>query len=478
MATPGKKKSGAENRKAKREKQDDLIASKTSAGVGWLSQDAYRAAAEQWDPKAEPYQLPIYGSAFPLAVRPVEQALLAFETGTFASASLLFDRMTRDDRVSAKAEERIDRLIGSDLELEPADDSQSALTCMEDCEKQVQSMLPSSELTSLMMSALGLTVGVARKHTTRVGLGMREVTIKTWNNRNLYYDWLARQLVMITQNRGNLIVEEGDPLFLVWQPYGPWGWLRFGKVRSIAIPWLIRTWCRSWWARWAEVNGIPMRAGIIPMTRDPADEKIFLAQLANIGAEAVMRLPQGEEGNRFDVKLIEASGKGWEGFERLLLHCDDSIAIAWLNQTQSTKGQGGLGSQENAGESTMVRITRKDALLSHALREQVLKPWCLDNYGHDLAPYLSWKFEPPKDEGLTAKTDLAVGQALVAFKAAGAPLDVRTFLEERAYPLLTESEHTAQKAASVEEAQSMMAATTPDNPDEAKQDEPATKDEA
>ncbi len=452
------KKSGAQNRKAKKDKQVELVERKVGAGQGWLSQEAYLKASEQWDPNGRPWQLPIYGSAFPLAVRPVEQALLAFETGQFASASLLFDRMTRDDRVSAKAEERVDRLIGSDLEIEPADDSAQALTASEDLEKQVQFMFPSSQLTSLMMSALGLTVGVAQVKTTRVGLGMRIPTIDVWNNRNLYYDWLARQLIMITQNRGNLVVEEGDEQWLVWQPYGPWGWLRFGKVRSIAIPWLIRTWCRSWWARWAEVNGIPMRAGIIPMTRDPADEKIFLAQLANIGAEAVMRLPQGGEGNNFDVKLIEAAGKGWEGFERLLLHCDDSIAIAWLNQTQSTKGQGGLGSQENAGESTMVRITRKDALLSVALREQVLKPWCLDNYGHDKAPYLNWIFEPPKDESLTAKTDLSIAQSMVAFKSAGAPLDQRAYLTARGYgeQLLTEAEHEAQQQKAIEDAQQAM----------------------
>jgi phage gp29-like protein len=262
---------------------------------------------------------------------------------------------------------------------------------------------------------------------------------------------------MVTENRGEITIEAGDPEWVVYEPFGPHGWLHGALMRSVATPWIVRYWTRTWWARHQEVHGQPLRLGVIPATRDPADERRFLSQLSNLAHEAVIRLPQGSEDNRFDVKLLEASSNTWQGFDALLKHCDDSIAIAILGQSQSTRGQGGLGTQENAGESTMMRITRRDALLSDVLREQVLMPWAEANYGSaEAAPYLVWDNDPPEDKEKTAQAAKTVADALVAFKNAGAPLDVRTYLEQLGYPLLSEDEHAAQKQEAVEAARKAM----------------------
>jgi hypothetical protein len=180
------------------------------------------------------------------------------------------------------------------------------------------------------------------------------------------------------------------------------------------------------------------------------------------------------------VKLIEAAGKGWEAFERLLLHCDDAIAVSWLGQMQSTKGQGGLGKQDDAGESTMVRITRKDALLVNAIRDQVLKPWAADNYGDpEIAPRLRYMFEPPSDVEGEATADHVTAMALQAFKDANAPLDVRSYMEAKGYPLLTPEAHAAEKEANIAHARAMM---TPDpeqeeDDDAEEEQEPASIEE-
>jgi hypothetical protein len=166
--------------------------------------------------------------------------------------------------------------------------------------------------------------------------------------------------------------------------------------------------------------------------------------------EAVIRLPQGKDGNKFDLKLVEAASNNWEGFMKLLEHCDDSLAIVWLGQSQSTRGQGGLGSQENAGESTITRIIRKDALIAEVLRDQLIKSWAADNYGDaELAPHLHWQIDPPADEKKVADTDLGYGDAL-----------------------MTEEEHAAAKQQALEEAQAMMTATTPAESDDESEEEP------
>ncbi len=453
-----------------------------AVGGSWLQQPAYKGTSDQWDPKKPPVELPLYGVPPTKLMAAVTSALTALEQGYFFAPAILWDGMLRDDRIAAKSEERIDRLIGSPLEIQPAKTikrapkdsvtgeakasaaptaTAQALRVAEDFERLQSRILPSSQLSKLLRNGQAMSVGIAQVLTEETEDG-RVPTIRTWNNRFLRYDWLLRRYCLQTENRGEIVLERDDPEWLIYEPYGPMGWLDCAKVRSVAVPYLIRYWTRTWWARYQEVHGQPMRAGIIPATRDPKDEAIFLTQISNLAHEAVIRLPQGEEGNRFDLKLIEAASNNWMGFMKLLEHCDDSIAIAWLGQSQSTKGQGGLGSQENAGESTITRLIRKDALVRDPLRDQVIKPWAADNYGNpDLAPHLEWQLEPPEDAGEVAKADLATAQALTGFKAAGAPLNVREYMESRSLPLLTEEEHTAQKQAAVDDAQAMMVATKP-----------------
>jgi hypothetical protein len=481
---PRKQLSGAAKRARAREKLHDLDRRSWSSAASWLQQPAYKGTDKQWDPKAPPVQLPLYGFPPPKLLPVVESALVALEQGMFWAPAILWDGMQRDDRVAAKCEERIDRLIGSPLEIQPAKTikrapkdsvtgdpkaepspapTAQAKRAAEDFERLQSRILPSAQLSKLIRNGMALSVGIAQITTDETEDG-RIPTIRVWNNRFLRFDWLLRKYCLQTQNRSEIVIERDDPEWLIYEPYGPLGWLDCAKVRSIAAPWLIRYWTRTWWARYQEVHGMPIRAGIIPATRDPKDEAIFLTQISDLAHEAVIRLPQGEEGNRFDMKLIEAAANNWQGFKELLTHCDDSIAIAWLGQSQSTKGQGGLGTQENAGESTITRLIRKDALIREPLRDQLIKPWAADNYGNaDAAPYLNWEIDPPEIASELAKADLSVAQTLVQFKAAGAPIDQRGYLEKRGYGdcLLTEDEHDAVKAKAVKEAQDMMTATQP-----------------
>lgn len=452
--------------------------------MSWLQQPAYRGTADQWDPAKPPVELPLYGFPPPQALQVVSSALIALEQGMFWAPAILWDGMLRDDRVAAKSEERIDRLIGSPLVIEPAktvkraprdsitgepkadaapQSTATSLRAAEDFERLQSRIMPSAQLAKLIRNGMAMSVGIAQVLTEETEDG-RIPTIRVWNNRFLRYDWLLRKYCLQTENRSEIVLERDDPEWLIYEPYGPMGWLDCAKMRGVAVPWLIRYWTRTWWARYQEVHGMPIRAGIIPATRDPKDEAIFLSQISNLAHEAVIRLPQGEEGNRFDMKLIEAASNNWQGFMKLLEHCDDSIAIVWLGQSQSTRGQGGLGSQENAGESTITRLIRKDSLVREPLRDQLIKPWAADNYGNaDAAPYLSWQLEPPQDAAEIAKADLATAQAMAQWKAAGAPLNAREYLTARLGPefVLTEDEHQAEKKKAIDDAQAMMKATTP-----------------
>lgn len=440
-----KQPSGAQNRKkaairalARAEAQGELRTLWNAS----RSQDSLAAwvdASKQYDPNGPALQLPVYGVPPPTLVGIVNGAVAALEQGMFFAAAQLADGMSRDDRLRATLDVRTDTIVGAKLDLEPAKDTNRGRSIKEDCEEVFSKMLPGNQVGALLRNGLMMSVGIGQVIQVDVA---DQPTFRVWNNRYLRFDWMLRRYCLVTQNRGEIVIEPDDPEWIVYEPYGPYGWLHGTLVRAVALPWLIRHWSRTWWARHQEVHGQPIRVGVIPADRNPDDERLFLKQLANLSHESVIRIPQGEEGNKFDVRLVEAAANTWQGFEALLKHCDESIAIAILGQKQSTAGQGGLGTQENAGEDTLLKLARKDALVYEVLREKVLEPWCEDNYGDaSLAPYVAPQIEPPEDLDKRAGHLLKLSQAVAQFATApdfARHVDIRALLESFDVPLVAE----------------------------------------
>jgi hypothetical protein len=386
------KPSGAANRKRKREEQRRQEDRSEQVAGSWLQQGAYSGTGDQFDPNAPAVPLPLYGVPPPTLVKAVNAAVVALENGMFSAPAILWDGMLRDDRISATLSVRISGLLGAPLELEPANDDDPAHEAMEDCDKSISKMLPSPQLAQLLRYGLGLAVGVAQVKTARTVKSWTP-TLDVWNPRYLRFDQLLRKYCLQTQNRGEIVLEPEDPEWIIYEPYGPLGWMHGALLRSLALPYIIRYWTRTWWARYQEVHGHPIRVGIIPASRNAADERTFLTQITNLAHEAAVRLVQGTDGNKFDLKLIEATANNWEGFSQLLSHCDRSIEVSLLGQSQSTEGQGGLGNQEKAGESTLLRLIKGDALVGDCLREKVIEPWAEDNHGdRELALFEEYQF--------------------------------------------------------------------------------------
>ncbi len=132
----------------------------------------------------------------------------------------------------------------------------------------------------------------------------------------------------------------------------------------------------------------------------------------------------------------------------MMAWCDGEIAQALLGQTASMDSQGGLNSQENPGLGVRSDIAAADdAKLCETLYTQALREYCEYAYGDpDLAPRPKYQTQPPEDELKARQGDFAVSQALVNFATAKAPINVRQYLEELAYPLLTVEEEAKLKA--------------------------------
>ena len=397
--------------------------------------------------------LPITGMPSWDNVGAVKSALLQLENGgQFANVSLLFDAMLSDDRIAGVLSQRFDGLLGLPMEMRPPEDLEEdarALEIAEAAKVDFPKMANESTLRSLLRWGRGVGIGLGEKLWDISG--ERWIPkLKVWHPRHVYWQWTDRLFHVVAEG-GVLPLNVGpygpetqvDPQWLLYAPfgYGRDAWIN-SLVRPLAIPWLIRQWAYRDWARYSEVHGLPIRKGVVPATAKEEDKERFLQELTSLASESVVRLPDGGDGNRFDLQLVEAVGNTWEGFEKLLSKCEASIAIAIVGQNLTTEVKGGSLAASKVHDQVRGDILASDALtLGATLRDGLLRDWCERNYGDpDLAPWPSWNTDPPEDMGQQATTLKTFAEGLTAARATQVPIDVAELCERFNVPLVEGAE--------------------------------------
>ncbi len=407
----------------------------------------------------QPYsELPVYGAPPPDRKWLIDTIIAQLGQGQFQNAGILADGMLRDSRVLGGLEQRNAALFGAPLELEPPDDSALAGRIRDEIQKGWDTMFPRPALEELHQHGVLMGLGIAEKSwdtstkpwTFTIGLDS-EGRGGVFHPQFYLWRWDMRSYYLLTLNGGLVPVPSCSTRWLVLAPYGyKRAYLR-GRIRALVDPWMMRSWTKNDWAHWCEIHGAPIRKAIIPQRSSPAEAKEFVDSISKMGANTVIKARQDSDGNKYDIELVEAMSQGYEGFEKMLAWCDRSISTVLLGQASSTDGMPGLGAQEKPGQAVRQDIAAADnAKLCEALYVQCLREYCEVNYGNaDLAPMPCYQVEPPEDENEAAKADLSISNALVSFRRADAPINVREYLEQRGYSLLTEQEVAAQKAAQV-----------------------------
>jgi phage gp29-like protein len=213
-----------------------------------------------------------------------------------------------------------------------------------------------------------------------------------------------------------------------WAAYsldGKSPWLE-GLVRRLAIPWLIRQLTYRDWARYSEIHGLPIRKATIPAEASKEQKDNFWAGIVELGNESTIEIPElGNGQGAFDLELVEAASKSWEGFKELLSKCESSISITILGQNLTTEVKGGSLAAAQVHENVKHDFISDDAVtFCDAFRDGVLRPFTVFNYGDtSLTPTLKIDTEPPADLKSDAETLKTLGEALTAFNTAGYTLD-------------------------------------------------------
>ena len=124
-------------------------------------------------------------------------------------------------------------------------------------------------------------------------------------------------------------------------------------------------------------------------------------------------------------------------FDRLIDAADDAITLALLGQNLTTEVKGGSYSAASVHETVSRAVLAGLASsLATTLREQVLVPWAVYNFGSaDVAPWPAWDLSPPTDRKQDAEVLDTRTRAAVSMAGQGAPVDWRKFAEDAGVPL-------------------------------------------
>ncbi len=379
-------------------------------------------------------ELPAYSWSEWDSISLVKTAIRQLEQGEFSQAAQVVDAMQRDDRIAGCLGTRTEALSSLPFHFEPGEGPRG-----EEAAKRAgelfERLFPDSALAEVQRWGLMLGAAPGQLLWTQ-DEGEWVPQLQVWHPRYLSWRHQTGSFWLSTAD-GQAEVVPGNGQWFLYTPLGlARAWMA-GRVRSLYVPWLLRQWGSRDWGRWSEVLGTPTKKARTPMGAQPDDIERFLREVASLGAESTIRLPQDASGNKFDVELLEAEGKGWEGFEKLLDKQETNIAVAILGQNLTTEVKGGSYAAATVHATIRNDLLRADAdNLSDLLYLQVLRPWATFNYGDpDAAPRPCWQTEPPEDKKGASEALASFGKALSGLLKAGLRPDVEQLAARFAVPL-------------------------------------------
>lgn len=372
------------------------------------------------------------------SVQSVQAAIIQLEFGIFQSAALLADSIARDDRVEAVLDTFIGGLLGLPFSIKAAGGEEATAAANKVAEvvgDDWPTMVPMDQLVRWITNGEMLGLGVGELTWKKESMKWTP-TLKVHHNQFVLWNWESRTYQFMTQD-GQVPLLPDDTHWALYTPGGyDYGWM-YGLIRSIWVQWLVRQFTYRDWARYSEVHGLPIRGAIMPADATDAEKRSYLRDIAQVGAETAIALKQAKDGDKFDLKLIEAVANSEQSFDKLIQRAEESIAIRVLGQNLSTQVRGGSFAAAQVHEN--VRQDKKQAFatrVSRNIKSRIFLPYTAYNYGKpELTPDPAWNTTPPPDETAEANKMDVHATSLVNFKAGGIAVDVLTYCKRYNIPL-------------------------------------------
>jgi phage gp29-like protein len=327
----------------------------------------------------------------PVSIRAALQTLFH---GKFSQAAYLADALLGDDRVQAVISTRVNGILALPLKFEPADDSPGAAEISELIEQDFWDIAPEPVAAELM--TYGLLLGACPAELVWKEKDDRVIPeLKVWHPSQLRWDPHERTYKLRLES-GEMQITPGDGKWMIYTPNGsrrPW---TRALVRSLAVPWLAKSYAVGDWNRYSEVLGGAVKRGTVPGNAKPEDKQQFKSDLRNLASDGVVIVPA-----EFSFDLVEATGRGSDTFKELIAWADKAIAVAVLGQNLTTEVSGGSFAAAKVHNSVRQDLIDADTEgLATVLHDDVLSWWAEFNRGdRRLAPWPRWQTDPPPEDG-------------------------------------------------------------------------------
>jgi hypothetical protein len=354
----------------------------------------------------------------------VRYAIEGLVMGMFDAPAQLVDAIMGDSRVHSATQSRACGLLGRAIKHKmPAAyaDSSEGKACYDAWVGHWPNMATEPVLADMQLWGCHLGFWVGQQLWDTTGEYWLPYLVP-FHPRYTYYHWMYRRLIAVTLD-GQVPVAPGDGHWILHAPHGQYrGWMR-GAVRAIAPWWLARNYALRDWARYSERHGMPIGKAITPFGADPSMIQNFRNQLAQLGQESIMQLPQSPDPviGKYDLEWLETKDRSWDGFQGLIAQCNSEITLAILGQNLTSEVKEGSLAAARVHADVRQAILEADArALSQTIYTQMARPFAAINFGNpDLAPTTEWDITPYEDTASMANTFMLMAMGLNNLRLAG-----------------------------------------------------------
>lgn len=369
----------------------------------------------------------------------VKDAIRQLEQGRFDLATQLVDAMTRDDRVEGALELRCQGIDALPLVFKQGIGGRAG-EAAEALQASWTTMYPKAEVQKLRRWGHMLGLGVAENRwvfnpdTKRI-----EPRLYTWHPRWIWWNWATRTYWMAAMEG----VIELTPMTGQWILYAPHGhylaWMH-GLVRSIYVPWLLRQWNLRDSGRYGEAYGSVTKKARFPANIDDEDKDDFLRDVAALGSESVIALPQSSSSTDkkdYDVEFLEVEGTGGDFFDKMIQLASTNISIRIVGNNLTTEVKEGSRAAAVVHDNIRSDIIQDDTdSLSSCLKAQSVEFWAQYNFGdRQAAPTPLWNCAPPADKKEEGEGLVQLAEGVRELVLTGIPVDAQKLMEKFGVPL-------------------------------------------
>lgn len=376
--------------------------------------------------------------------RDIQDALHSADSGSLQMAAELCERLMCDPQIAGVLSTRTLGMLGLPLSFMG---SQEMADALHGVDGDWDRMHPESESAQVVGWGIVLGVGLGQRVPLPRRAGERVLhRLRAWHPREMRWEelpldderrergqsvrWLVREAGGTERE-----VVPGDGEWVLYTPYGsqrPWA---LAAWRALAFAWILKQFALLDRARQVEVHGGPVRVGIAAEGATEDGRARWRDQLRGLSRDSALVLPAG-----YDLKLIEATGTGWELFQSQIAWADRAIAVVLAGQSVTTEGSSGFsdGKTQDTIRRELTRFTSQS--WASCLRLQSLRPWARANYGTTQAPLPVWDAESSEERLARARSMISLGEAVArldsALAASGMRMDMGVLSQQYGLPLV------------------------------------------